>query len=326
MPYDVICLRPETDFLRVGVTPPSDLSIAYRAPDDDGLAGLMKTARALVIPAVGPKLVSALFKGTGVKLVQVTGAGVDRLDESAMREFGIMVANVAGGADEAVAEYVITSTMALLRRFFWADANIKSGLYSEFRKQMVADNLSGFGGLTVGVVGLGSIGLTVAREFHHKGCHIVYYDPAPANRDAAQKLGARSLSLDELLRVADVVTLHVPLIPATKNLIGAAELAAMKPGSILINAARGGIVDEAALAASLISGHLGGAAVDVYSSEPPPLDNPLLALKEDVAHRLLLTPHIAGVTRQSWAFLFRTAWENVERVLTRNELPLNRVF
>ena len=115
------------------------------------------------------------------------------------------------------------------------------------------------------------------------------------------------MSLDELLATADVVSLHVPLLPTTRNLIGARELARMKPGAILIQASRGGIVDEAALAAAA-SGHLGGAAVDVYSTEPPAPDNPLLALAGEAASRLLLTPHIAGVTRQASALLFRSAW------------------
>jgi phosphoglycerate dehydrogenase-like enzyme len=116
------------------------------------------------------------------------------------------------------------------------------------------------------------------------------------------------------------------LLPETTNLIGARELARMKPRAVLIQASRGGVVDEAALAAALASGQLGGAAVDVYASEPPPADNPLLALTGDAARRLLLTPHIAGITRQSWGFMFRSAWQNVERVLIRGEPPLNRVY
>jgi phosphoglycerate dehydrogenase-like enzyme len=133
------------------------------------------------------------------------------------------------------------------------------------------------------------------------------------------------LSLEALLAGSDVVTLHVPLVSATQNMIGAAQLARMKPGAVLIQASRGGVMDEAALAARLQSGELGGAAVDVYSTEPPPPDNPLLALTGKGAQRLLLTPHIAGVTRQSSAFLFRSAWENVARVLIRGEPALNQV-
>jgi phosphoglycerate dehydrogenase-like enzyme len=118
----------------------------------------------------------------------------------------------------------------------------------------------------------------------------------------------------------------LPLLPATQGLIGSRELAQTKPGAILIQASRGGIVDEAALAEALQAGHLGGVAVDVYSTEPPSPDNPLLALQGEAARRLILTPHIAGVTRQSAAFLFRSAWQNIERVLIAKEPPLNRVY
>jgi phosphoglycerate dehydrogenase-like enzyme len=118
----------------------------------------------------------------------------------------------------------------------------------------------------------------------------------------------------------------VPLVPATRGLIGAAELRRMKPGAILIQASRGGVVDEAALAEALRAGPLGGAAVDVYTSEPPTPDNPLLALSGEAAERILLTPHIAGVTRQASAYLFRSAWQNVERVLLEGRPPLSRVY
>src|SRR5581483_5694968 len=121
-------------------------------------------------------------------------------------------------------------------------------------------------------------------------------------------------------------TLHVPLIEATRHLIDARALSVMKRDAILINAARGGVVDEGALATALQEGRLAGAAVDVYSSEPPDATNPLVALSGEAARRLLLTPHIAGVTRQSAAFLFREAWRNVARVLLDHEAPHHRVF
>lgn len=325
MTYDVLCLRPEADFLQAGVTPPARLSIAYRAPDEPDVSDLLREVRALVIPAVGPKLGPGLFGDSAVKLVQVTGAGVDRLDEAAMEQLGIAVCNVGGGSNEAVAEYALTSALMLLRRLAWADAEIRAGNYKSFRARMVKDSLRGLQGLTIGIVGFGNIGLAVARAFRQMGGEILYFDPAPVAPEAAAALDAKSMPLDELLATSDVVTLHVPLLPATRNLIGENEMAAMKPGAILINAARGGVVDEESLAGHLASGHLGGAAVDVYSDEPPALSNPLLALEGEGARRLLLTPHIAGVTRQSWAFLFHAAWENVERVLVRGEAPLSRV-
>jgi phosphoglycerate dehydrogenase-like enzyme len=326
MSHPVICLRPEADFTRVDALPPPSLTVGYHAPDDPALPELIRAASALVIPAVGPKLAPTLFAGTGLKLVQVTGAGLDRLDRPALMRLGIPVANVPGGSNGAVAEYAVTSASLLLRRLSWANAEIRNGNYAGFRAQMLRDNLAGLEGLLVGVVGFGVIGAAVAQAFHRMGCRLCYHDPAPANAAAAQALGATALPLDVLLRTADVVSLHVPLIPATTGLIGARELAAMKKGAVLIQASRGGIVDEAALAAHLKSGQLGGAAVDVYATEPPAADNPLLTLDADTAQRLLLTPHIAGVTRQSSAFLFRSSWQNVERVLVRNEPPLNRAY
>lgn len=326
MNYDVICLRPETDFLRVGVTPPQSLKIVYCTFDDPKVPTLMATARALVISAVGPKLPGSLFENSILKLAQVTGAGVDRFDELTLKRLGIPVCNVPGGSNTAVADYAVTTASVLLRRFSWADSEIRAGNYATSRARMIADNLTGLDGLTVGVVGFGTIGLAVAQAFHSRGCAITYFDPAPRNPDAAGAIGARPLMLDELLRTSDVVTLHVPLLPETKGLIGASQLALMKPDAVLIQVARGGIVDEAALATHLESGRLGGAAVDVYSTEPPDAANPMFALKGDAARRLLLTPHVAGITRQSTAVLFKSAWENVARVLLRGEAPLNRVF
>lgn len=297
MQPDVLCLRPEEDFLQVGVVPPAGLSIAYRAPSDADVLALIQNARALVISAVGPKLDAALFKGSNIELVQVTGAGIDRLDQPAMARLNITVANVPGGSNSAVAEYVLASAITLLRRFSWADHEIRDGNYNRFRDRMVADRLSGLDGATVGVVGLGTIGGAVARAFHGMGSHIVYHDSSPLDADVVEAAGAESLTLSQLLGCADVVTLHVPLIPATEGLIGEEELGMMKPAAVLINAARGGVVEEEALAAALTDGRLAGAAIDVYGTEPPDPSHPLLALTGEAARRLLFTPHIAGVSR-----------------------------
>lgn len=326
MTHPVLCLRPEADFARVDALPPSSLQVAYHKPDDPAVAQLVRKVGALVIPAVGPKLAPALFEGCQLKLVQVTGAGLDRLDQAALTRLGIPVANVPGGSNGAVAEYAVTAASLLSRRLSWASAEIAKGNYTGFRAKMLADNLAGLEGRLVGVVGFGTIGVAVAHAFHRMGCRIVFHDPAPRDRTAAQALDAEPVTLDELLSQADIVTLHVPLLPATQGLIGAREFGLMKKGAILIQASRGGIVDEAALAQSLASGHLGGAAVDVYSSEPPAPDNPLPRLGGEGAARLLLTPHIAGVTRQASALLFRSAWQNVERVLVRGEPPMNRAY
>jgi len=181
--------------------------------------------------------------------------------------------------------------------------------------------LQGLDGLAVGIIGFGVTGVAVASAFQKRGCLIFYHDPAPRDPRTAEAVGAKPCSLEDLFQLADVVTLHVPLLPQTTGMIGRRELAMMKPGAILIQGSRGGVVDEAALAEALQSGQLGGAAVDVYSTEPPAADNPLFALKGEAAHRILFTPHIAGVTRQSTAYLFRAAWRNIERVFSGKEPP-----
>lgn len=327
MSADVLCLRPEADFQRVNALPPRSLEVVYRALGHPDISGLMKQVRGLVLAAVGPKLPQNFFEGSSVKFVQVTGAGLDRLDLATLKQLGIAVANIPGGSNAAIAEYVVTTASVLLRRLAWADREIRAGHYREFRARMLADNLSGLEGLAVGIVGLGVIGMAVAEAFQRHGCSILYYDPAPREPEAAAKLGLlRAHSLDQLLGAVDIVSLHLPLLPSTAGLIGSCELANMRPGAVLIQASRGGIVDEAALAEQLHAGKIAGAAVDVYSDEPPPPNHPLLSLQGEAGDRILLTPHIAGVTRQSATFLCRKAWENVHRVLVDKNPPLYSAF
>jgi len=326
MPPDILCLRPESDFTRVGVSIPTGPTIEFRAPDAPDVPALLQQASVLLMPAVGPKLPASLFEqARTLKMVQITGAGVDRLDQPTLTRLGIPVCNVPGGSNGALAEYAVGNALALMRRFAWADAEVKRGQYVPFRTRMVAENLSGLDGAQVGIVGMGTIGLAVARAFAAFGAKLAFFDPAPRDASAVSALGATSMSLDALLASSDVVSLHVPLLPQTTNLIGAAQLAMMKPTAILINAARGGIVDEAALANALRAGTIFGAAVDVYSTEPAPADNPLLTLTGEAASRLLLTPHIAGVSRQASATLFKVALENALRVLD-GAAPLHRVY
>jgi phosphoglycerate dehydrogenase-like enzyme len=325
MSCDVLCLRPEADFQRADSLPPVSLTVTYRGPADADVPQLMTQARALVIPAVGPRIPPSLFDNSTVRFVQVTGAGLDRLDIPYLQRLGIVAANVPGGSNSAVGEYVVTTASLLLRRFAWADAEIRAGRYKEFRARMLTDNLAGLEGLTVGIIGFGVIGAAVAEAFCKSGSQILFYDPVPRDPKVIEALQAQSVSLEEVLKLSDVITLHVPLLPSTQGLIAAKQLAMMKDDAILIQASRGGIVDEAAVADCLRSGRLGGVAIDVYSTEPPDANNPLFALQSDAARRILFTPHIAGVTRQSAAFLFRSAWRNVARVLIEDQPPLHSV-
>lgn len=326
MSADVLCLRPEADFLEVGVVPPGDLAIRFAAGPDDVPDADLATARAVVLASVGPPLDPAWAdRATRVELVQFTGAGVDRGAGAYTGRPGVVVANVPAANAREVAEYVLLATGTVLRRLALADREIRAGRYREVRARMTPAAVRSLHSATVGVVGLGQIGLAVARVFRAVGAQVGYSDPAPRDPGAAAALGVGRLDLEELLSGSDVVTLHVPLVPATRGLIGSGELSRMRPGAILVNASRGGVVDEAALAAALEAGHLGGAVLDVYAEEPPTTDSPLLSLSGTAADLVLYTPHIAGVAYEAACRLYTKAWANVRRVLLDGLAPENSV-
>lgn len=325
MTADVICLRPEADFTEVGVQPPEDLRIRFTDPGSVPDADL-SAARAVVLASVGPAIDRGWAdRAARVELVQFTGAGVDRAAGAFAHRPGVVVANVPAANAQEVAEYVLVSTGTLLRGLARADREIRAGRYTEVRKLMSPAAVRSLHSATVGVVGLGAIGLAVARLFRAVGAQVAYSDPAPRDPSAAAELGLRQLDLGDLLAGSDVVSLHVPLLPATRNLIGEPELARMKPGAVLVSAARGGVVDENALAAALAAGRLGGAVLDVYQQEPPAPGSALLTLPEEAAARVLYTPHIAGVAYEAARRLYSEAWANVRRVLLDGLPPRNSV-
>ncbi|MBO0784848.1 MAG: hypothetical protein J2P33_02120 [Actinobacteria bacterium] len=315
MTADVICLRPAADFSEVGVQVPAGLRIRFAEPGQVPAADLA-TARAVVLASVGPTLERDwLDRVRRLQLVQFTGAGVDRMGDSCAHRPEVAVANIPAANVREVAEYVLLAAGTLLRRLAFADREIRAGRYREARAELAPTAVRSLHSRTVGVIGLGRIGLAVARLVAATGATVVYTDPAPPDPAAAEALGLTGLALDDLLARCDVVTLHVPLLPATRGLIGAERLRRLPRGALLINASRGGVVDEQALAAALADGHLGGAAVDVYAREPPPASSPLLRLPPAAAERVLLTPHIAGVAYEAARELYTRAWANVRRVL-----------
>lgn len=324
---DIVCLRPEEDFTRVGASTPTGWDIAFHQPSDPDVPDLLGSARALVLPSVGPRLSAEIFRSArALQLIQYTGAGWDRIAESIVREIGCPVANVPGVNAKDVAEYVLIAAGMLLRRFKLGDQRMWAGEFGPARVELAAERVRGFTDLTIGIVGLGHIGLTVGRAFRAFDARVLYYDPKPLDAEAASAAGMTPANLPDLLATADVFTIHVPLLPATVGLIGKAELARLKPDAIVVQASRGGVVDEAALLRLVESGHLAGAALDVFAREPLPPDDPILLQRAALSDRILLTPHIAGVTRQAAVRLYEAAWANVARVLANGQPPNNRVL
>ena len=256
------------------------------ADRQDALPAMMAGVRALVVRNRTRVTAALLDAAPDLLCVGRLGVGLDNIDVQACAARGVDVYPATGANNLSVAEYVITAALVLLRRAWFANAAMLAGAWP--RTACAGGELAG---RTLGLVGYGAIARDTAVRARALGTEIVAHDPFVESAE-----GVEMLPLDTLLARADVVSLHVPLTDATRHLIGADALAAMKPGAILVNAARGGVVDEAALAAALEAGRLGGAALDVFETEP--LTAEAARIFEGVPN-LVLTPHVAGVTEES---------------------------
>ena len=225
------------------------------------------------------------------KVVGRLGVGLDNIDVPACEARGIKVIPASGANALSVAEYVVASTMMLLRGAFASTEAVAAGQWP----RAALNNGREAAGQTLGIIGFGSIGQTTARLAGGLGMHVIAYDPALVpDAPVFTQTGVQHASLDDLISRADAVTLHVPLVDATRGLFSAARIGQMKKGAVLINTSRGHIVDIDAVSAALRSGQLGGAALDVFDAEPLPASVALQGCPN-----LLLTPHISGLSMQS---------------------------
>ncbi len=252
-----------------------------------------------------------------VKLIQQPSTGFDHIDVEACRRRGIPVANAGGSNSLSVAEYTIMAALALLKRLIYAHEKTRQGEWPQW--ELMDLGTYDLYGKTWGIIGLGRIGSEVAKRLKPWGVRLLYYDKV-RRRDLEESLGVEYRRLPRLLRESDIVSIHLPLTEETRGMIGERELRAMKPGAILINPSRGEIVDEEALAKALREGWIGGAALDVYSREPPGEDHPLIRLAREGRVNIIVTPHIAGANTDARQRIVRFSVENVLRVL-RGEEP-----
>ena len=247
-----------------------------------------------------------------LRLIQLLSAGYDRADIEAARRAGVPVANNGGANAVAVAEHAVMLMLAVCRRLPLQHANVGSGRWRGNEPPRVHE----LRGRTLGIVGLGTIGKKTARLAGAFGMTVHYYDIARLTEDAEDTLGVQFRLLGELLRTSDIVSLHVPLNPTTRHLVGAREIALLKSTAVLVNTSRGPVVDEVALTEALAAGRIAGAGLDVFDQEPPDADNPLFSLEN-----VVLTAHLAGPTVESSTARLRNAFDNVERV-ERGDPPL----
>lgn len=247
-------------------------------------------------------------QAANLKFIDVAFTGVDHIPMEQAKARGIAVSNASGYATQAVAELALSFMIQLLRNVGQTEEKCRQGS----TKEGLVGNL--LCGKTVGIVGAGAIGKKTAQLCKAFGCHVIAFNRSPVSDPAIDE----QVTLDELLGRADIVSLHCPLTPQTKGLIGGAQLAAMKPSAILINTARGAVVDSAALAQALKNGEISGAACDVFEMEPPlPLDHPLLHCPNTI-----VTPHIAFASVESMEMRADIVFNNLYSWLDGKQLNI----
>lgn len=276
-------------------------------PED--LLQAVRSARALIVRNRTQVRGALLDAAAQLEVVGRLGVGLDNIDVGACEARSIAVHPATGANDLSVAEYVITAMLVLLRGAWFATPEVVAGKWP--RMTTIGRELSG---KTLGLVGLGNIARETATRARALGMQVIAFDPLLPNGHAAWQLAA-PVGFEALLTHADALSLHVPLTPATRGMLGRTQIAAMRRGSIVINAARGGVLDEEAVVEALRSGQLGGAALDVFEREP--LDAAAGARFASVPN-LLLTPHIAGVTEESNVRVSDVTARQVLATLERN--------
>ena len=312
---DVIMTAPRLAPAAVALIEAAGGRLHYMAPFPSAaeVAALAaKVQPVAILSRQGPVTAAAMDAAPGLRVVARHGVGVDDVDVAEAQRRGIVVTRAPGSNTQAVAEHTMALLLALAKDLPLLSAQVAGGAWrkAETKVRDVA-------GLRLGLVGCGAIGQAVARLAAAFGMSVAAYDPAAL----PDKVGIEAVaSLHALLVRSDVLSLHVPLLPTTRHLIGAAELAALPRGAIVLNTARGGLIDEAALLAALEAGHLAGAGLDVFEDEPPPGDHPLRRHP-----RVICTPHVAGVTDGSLVNMGVMAAECIVAVLRGDPVPPERL-
>jgi phosphoglycerate dehydrogenase-like enzyme len=319
MPYKVAYLDVMDPKVRNEISSqlPPGFSIQFGETGDrrEQMAMIADADFILTAVAVDAEMIKAAPK---LKLLHKWGIGVDKFDLDAARAARIPVAITAGANAGAVSEHTVMLMLATYRCLALADRKLRDGVWIRPQIRGQAYQLSG---KTVGIIGFGNVGRMVAHRLAGFDVQIIYHDIRRADRPTEKALHATPVSLEELLERSDVVTLHTPLTRVTRGMINADALRRMKPGAILVNAARGEVVDEPALYDALVSGKLRGAGLDVFAKEPADPNNPLFKLDQ-----VVVTPHTAGSAIDLVADIARHAFSNMQAVLNGEPLSPNDVI
>ncbi|MEI7783853.1 MAG: 2-hydroxyacid dehydrogenase [Betaproteobacteria bacterium] len=307
MGLTVACLDVWADAVRQEVqrVAPPDWTLRFAQSYESAHQQAVAADADALLPGFAPVDEALLAAAPRVRWVHKWGIGIDSIDLAALRRRGIGLAITTGANSQPVAEMALALILAVNRRIPYVNRVMRLGQWPTPEMRQTCYQIQG---KTIGLLGFGQIGQRLAQLLLGFEVRILYEDLQPADAALEQRLRAQRVSREQLLADSDIVSLHAPLTDATRHVINARTLAAMKPGAILINTSRGGLIDEAALYAALLSGHLRGAGLDAFDPEPPSVNNPLLQLEQ-----VVLTPHAGGGVFDNVEHVARHALGNIAR-------------
>jgi phosphoglycerate dehydrogenase-like enzyme len=311
----VFSILPLKRFEEAGVLLPEALGFRFdEVLTEKEIVSACQDVDFFLVPAAYPDITSRIIENIpSVRMIQTTGTGYNRINIQSAARLGIPVANSPGRNVTTVAEFTLALLIALQRHLVISDREIKAGQYPRAREHFFEAGSREVAESGIGIIGFGKIGRKVTELALSLGASVSYYDMERAPAGLENELGVAFKPLDELLATCDGISLHVPLTDRTRGMMGSREFRLMPEGALLINTSRGEVVDQKALAEALEAGHLGGAALDTVYPEPLPPDDPLLHLSPSARDRLLITPHIAGMTRGAMNRMLSGAIGNILR-------------
>ena len=313
-------------FEKYGVSFHEDWNVKYLSgASQSELAEACKDADVLFVGSTDVVSAEVINANPQLKLIQAEGVAFDKIDVEAAKAAGIPVSNNRAVNNVSVAEHTIGLILAGLRRTALCTSEIASKPYTQVQGEYRAQGEHELGGMTVGLVGFGAIGREVAKRLQGWDCNLVYYDAYPPSKEVEEQLHVTYMEQDELFRKADVISLHVPVLPTTTGMINKETMATMKKNVLIVNTARGEIINQEDLVEALENGDIYGAALDVVYPEPAPDDLPLFHMSEAGRSRLTFTPHVGGTTDEAFTRMLRWTVENCERV-EKGEKPINSVY
>jgi len=285
--------------------------VSYGYSDEDVLAA-GRDAVFILVDAVCPVSRYVIENMPNLKLIHSEGVGYNQIDTAAASERGIFVCNNAGVNGAAVAEHAIMLMLALLRRLPEGDHMVRIGKQAEAKGAFILEGIHELGACRVGLIGFGSIGRETAKRLSAFGCQVYYYSRSRLREEEESQYDVQYCPLEDLIQKSDVISLHLPVTPDTIGFVDGKFLAGMKDSAILINTARGEIVDQEALAKALSEGSIAGAGIDTLYPEPVTLDNPLLHLPDEKKYRIVFSPHVAGTTHEVFCRIHENVWNNFQ--------------